>query len=225
VQDERDEIRARIDLVDLVGQKVLLKRAGKHWKGLCPFHDDRNPSFYVSPDTGRYKCWSCGEGGDAFTWVMKTQNMEFVEALKTLKSGKLALIPGDPKNSELIRRIVASDDDDRMPPAKSEKKLSELQIATLKQWIQEGAKWQEHWAFSPIHRPELPPGDPLDGKNEVDRFIDARLKAAGVTPSGKADKPTLIRRATLDLTGLPPTVDEIDAFLADSSPEASSVNG
>ena len=84
MRDERDEIRARVDIVDLVGQKVLLKRAGKHWKGLCPFHDDRNPSFLVSADTGRYKCWSCGESGDAFTWVMKTQNVEFPEALKLL---------------------------------------------------------------------------------------------------------------------------------------------
>lgn len=84
MRDERDEIRSRIDLVDLVGQRVLLKRAGKHWKGLCPFHDDRNPSFYVSSDTGRYKCWSCGEGGDIFTWVMKTQNVEFGDALRIL---------------------------------------------------------------------------------------------------------------------------------------------
>jgi DNA primase len=84
VRDERDEIRARIDIVDLVGQKVLLKRAGKHWKGLCPFHDDRSPSFYVSPDIGRYRCWSCGEAGDIFNWVMKSQNVDFGDALRLL---------------------------------------------------------------------------------------------------------------------------------------------
>ena len=84
MSDERDDIRARVSIVDLVSQRVQLKKQGKDWKGLCPFHDDRNPSFTVSPRTGRYKCWSCGEGGDVFNWVMKTQNIEFPEALETL---------------------------------------------------------------------------------------------------------------------------------------------
>ncbi|MBI1756160.1 MAG: DNA primase [Fimbriimonas ginsengisoli] len=100
--EELREIRSRIDLVDLVGQKVSLRRAGKHWKGLCPFHDDRNPSFYVSRELGRYTCWSCGEKGDAFTWVMKTQNLDFSEALRQL--AKLAGVElrrrGRPKESQ-----------------------------------------------------------------------------------------------------------------------------
>ena len=82
--DERDEIRSRIDIVELVGGRVALRRQGKTFKGLCPFHDDKKPSFTVDPLTGRYKCWSCGEGGDCFTWVMKTQNLDFPEALKEL---------------------------------------------------------------------------------------------------------------------------------------------
>ncbi len=82
--DETREIRARVELLDLVSQRVSLKKAGRNWKGLCPFHEDRNPSFTVSPETGRYKCWSCGEGGDIFTWVMKTQNVDFKEALQIL---------------------------------------------------------------------------------------------------------------------------------------------
>jgi len=84
VTDERDEVRARIDIAELVGREVALKRAGKVYKGLCPFHQDRNPSFTVSAETGRYKCWSCGETGDIFTWVMKRQNVEFGEALRIL---------------------------------------------------------------------------------------------------------------------------------------------
>jgi DNA primase len=84
VNDERDEIRARVDIVDLIGSSVRLERKGKSYKGLCPFHADKKPSFDVSPDTGRYNCWSCGEKGDIFTWVMKTQNVEFPEALRTL---------------------------------------------------------------------------------------------------------------------------------------------
>ncbi len=82
--DERDEIRARINIVQLVGQRVSLKKAGKDWKGLCPFHDDKTPSFTVSERNGNYRCWSCGEHGDMFTWVMKTQNVEFPEALEIL---------------------------------------------------------------------------------------------------------------------------------------------
>jgi DNA primase len=84
VSDQVDEVRSRIDIVELVGQTVPLKRAGKNWKGLCPFHQDRNPSFYVNDQTGYYKCWSCNESGDIFTWVMKTQNVDFREALEIL---------------------------------------------------------------------------------------------------------------------------------------------
>lgn len=82
--DERDEIRARVNLVELVSRRVSLKKSGKNWTGLCPFHDDKNPSFNVSASTGYYRCWSCGEKGDAFTWIMKTQGVEFGEALRIL---------------------------------------------------------------------------------------------------------------------------------------------
>lgn len=111
--DERDEIRSRIDLVELVGQKVALKRTGKNWKGLCPFHDDRNPSFYVSPDIGYYRCWSCGEKGDAFTWVMKTQNLTFIEALQSLaQQAGVTLKPrsGDVSKIESDQRAAAMDE-------------------------------------------------------------------------------------------------------------------
>jgi len=84
VSDELDDIRARIGIVELVGESVSLKRTGRNWVGLCPFHDDRRPSFNVSDQIGRYKCWSCGESGDVFTWVMKTQNMTFPEAIEVL---------------------------------------------------------------------------------------------------------------------------------------------
>ncbi len=84
MSDELDEIRRRISIVDLVGQVVKLKRSGKNWTGLCPFHGDKNPSFMVSETSGQYRCWSCGEKGDLFSWVMKTRNMTFVEALNML---------------------------------------------------------------------------------------------------------------------------------------------
>ena len=84
MSDERDEIRARIDIVELVGASVRLDKKGKSYSGLCPFHADKKPSFHVTQETGRYICWSCGEKGDIFTWVMKTQNVEFPEALRFL---------------------------------------------------------------------------------------------------------------------------------------------
>ncbi|MES1228174.1 MAG: DNA primase, partial [Armatimonadota bacterium] len=82
--DEIDEIRRRIDIVDLVSSRVQLKRAGKNFVGLCPFHDDKRPSFNVSPLIGRYTCWSCGAKGDIFNWVMETQKVDFAEALRIL---------------------------------------------------------------------------------------------------------------------------------------------
>jgi DNA primase len=98
--DETREIRARIDIVELVGQKVSLKRLGKSWKGLCPFHEDKNPSFTVSAETGRYRCWACNEAGDIFNWVMKTQNVEFREALEILaKQAGVTLSKRGPQES------------------------------------------------------------------------------------------------------------------------------
>jgi DNA primase len=101
--DERELVRSRTDIVELVGQRVILKRVGKHFAGLCPFHDDRNPSFSVDPQTGRYRCWSCGESGDVFTWVMKTESVDYLESLRilalragiTLARGKGAFDPNE----------------------------------------------------------------------------------------------------------------------------------
>lgn len=94
--DEIDEIRRRIHIVDLVSQQVHLKRSGKNYTGLCPFHEDKRPSFSVNPDLGRYRCWSCGEAGDIFTWVMKTQNQSFGEALRTLAEQAGVKLTGGP---------------------------------------------------------------------------------------------------------------------------------
>jgi len=109
---EIDLVRARIDLVDLISQRVLLRRTGKNWKGLCPFHDDRNPSFTVSRETGRYKCWSCGAGGDAFTWVMETQKVDFPEALRILAQQAGVTLSerqaGDPGKRTLYEQMMTS---------------------------------------------------------------------------------------------------------------------
>lgn len=143
------------------------------------------------------------------------------EAFKPAKSGDYAIVPGDLQKSQLIARITAKDEDDRMPPAKTGKKLTPAQIDLLKRWIAEGATWQSHWAYEAPKRPALPTVKEKNWpKNEIDQFILANLEKEGLKPSPEADKPTLIRRASLDLTGLPPTPEEIDSFLADKSPQS-----
>lgn len=142
------------------------------------------------------------------------------DAFRELKSGAHALVAGDLTKSALASRIVASDPEDIMPPLKFEKPLSSAQIALLRRWIQEGAKWQKHWSFVPPQPPVVPASTIGDSKNPIDAFVSERLNQAGFKPNPEADRSTLIRRATLDLTGLPPTIDEVDAFLNDNAPKA-----
>jgi hypothetical protein len=106
---------------------------------------------------------------------------------------------------ELLRRITTDDEDDRMPPSDIGPRLTAAQVATVRRWIAGGAKWQPHWAFAPVRRPPAPAAQSPWVRNDVDRFVLARLQAAGLTPSPEADRVTLIRRVSLDLTGLPPT--------------------
>ena len=143
------------------------------------------------------------------------------EALKAAKSGDIAIVPGDLKRSALLARINTTDPDEIMPPPKSHKKLSTMQKEKLRQWIAQGAKYEQHWAFLP---PVAAPAPTVQRtawpRNDLDRFILSRLESEGVAPSPEATRATLIRRASLDLIGLPPTPAEVDAFVADKSPQA-----
>ncbi|MCC6820772.1 MAG: PSD1 domain-containing protein [Verrucomicrobia subdivision 3 bacterium] len=142
-------------------------------------------------------------------------------ALAPLKSGEVAIVPGDLAKSGLIARITTKDEDDLMPPVKSGKRLTAPQINLLKQWIAQGADWKAHWSFI---KPERPPVPAVKSqrwpRNPIDSFILARLDKERLRPAKEADKATLIRRVTFDLTGLPPTLAEVDAFLADAKPDA-----
>ncbi len=134
------------------------------------------------------------------------------------RAGRPAIVPGDLAKSELFRRITAEDEEERMPPIASGRKLTPQQIRLLRRWIKQGAKWQKHWSFIPLVRPALPEVKNTKlVQNAIDAFILARLEREGLTPTPEADKTTLIRRLTLDLTGLPPTPAEVDAFLSDPS--------
>ena len=142
-------------------------------------------------------------------------------AFAKLDSGATAIVAGDLAASELVRRITSTDPDQLMPPPESGKKLTAAQIETLKRWVEQGAEWKGHWSFLKAERHALPAvSDEAWSANTIDRFILSRLDQAGLKHAPEADKATLIRRVTLDLTGLPPTPEEVDAFLADNSPEA-----
>lgn len=124
-------------------------------------------------------------------------------------------------DSEVYARIIHADPAERMPPADSGKTLSDAQIAKLKQWLDEGAKYEQHWAFVKPARAEVPAVSQIAWpKNGIDNFILARLEQEGIAPSPEADKITVLRRVHLDLTGLPPTPAEVDAFNADDAPDA-----
>ena len=131
------------------------------------------------------------------------------------------ITPGKPAESLLYQRISEQRAGRRMPPASSHKTLTEKQIDTLKRWIESGADWKEHWAFITPSRPQQPPVKTAQwARTPIDRFLLAKIESAGLSPAAPANKRTLIRRVSLDLTGLPPTPEEVDAFLADTSPDA-----
>jgi hypothetical protein len=144
-------------------------------------------------------------------------------AYASLKSDsrKHAIVPGNPNRSEVYRRIISDDPDYMMPTPTSNLSLTNREIALIRRWIEQGAEYQQHWAFIPPEKPELPPvSDPDWPQNEIDYFILEKIDEAETTPSGRAARETLLRRVSFDLTGLPPTVEELDRFLADDSPDA-----
>jgi hypothetical protein len=142
-------------------------------------------------------------------------------AFAALEEGGHVVVPGKPEESELHKRIITDDQDDLMPPPKSNKVLTERQKAILKKWIEQGAEWKGHWAYLPVQRPALPAVDkPGFVRNPIDKFVLASLAAAELEPAPEADRVTLIRRLYFDLLGLPPTNAQVDAFVNDASPDA-----
>ena len=136
-----------------------------------------------------------------------------------LDSGEVGIVPGDLEQSSLWQRIDAHDEDERMPPEGDP--LSDAEKKTLRRWIEQGAQWQEHWAFIPPQPQEPPPVKNTDWiRNPIDAFVLSKLEARGLEPAPAADRRVLIRRVYYDLTGLPPTPEEVEAFATDESPDA-----
>jgi len=142
--------------------------------------------------------------------------------LDTAAGAARVIVPGRSGESELMRRLLSPEADELMPPPRAKKPLSAGQIAILQRWIDSGANWGQHWAFAPIRRPTVPlvSEESWPRRNPIDAFIQARLRPAGLMPSPEADRATLIRRLSLDLTGLPPTPEEVAEFRNDSRPDA-----
>jgi hypothetical protein len=165
-------------------------------------------------------CYTChGPDGESREADLQLDKKEIV--FGTLPSDNVAIVPGHADQSELYRRISTDDIDQRMPPEDHDKQLTADEIGRIKQWIDDGAQWDEHWAFVAPLRPPLPPvEDEAACRGAIDRFLLARLEQENLKPSPEADKTTLIRRVTLDLTGLPPTPQEVDQFVADPSSDA-----
>ena len=131
-----------------------------------------------------------------------------------------AIVVGDANASELIARIVSTDPDTQMPPPDSGRSINRQQIETLKQWINDGAEFESHWSFIAPQRPTVPVDTTQWSNHPIDRFVLSKMQTVGLEPSPEADRSTWIRRVTFDLTGLPPTIEEIDGFEADPSPQA-----
>lgn len=145
---------------------------------------------------------------------------ELTGATKELKSGERAIIPGDIENSEMVRRMLSTDPDDIMPPPDLNRPLTKAERDVLIQWIKEGAKYEPHWAFVPPVKSEPPKAGEGWVRDPIDRFVAAAAAKAGLTTQPETDRATLLRRMHLAVTGLPPSPEETDAFLADKSPEA-----
>ena len=190
------------------------------WRGVGPLHhkwlgDDVRFSRDIRPIFNQ-NCVHCHGG------VRQKNGVSFIfreDALGVGKSGRRTIVPGKPDSSELVARITSTDPETRMPYHAPP--LPPQQVALLRQWIKEGAKWEDHWAFVAPKPQPLPAVNRLDGvRQPLDRFILARLEKEGLAPSPEADKAALLRRVSFDLTGLPPTPEEQETYLADSSPNA-----
>jgi hypothetical protein len=139
------------------------------------------------------------------------------EATRKTKSGSTPIVPGKPEESEIIRRIFATDKFEVMPPPDAHKELTAQQKETLKRWVAEGAQYEGHWAYQPLTRPVPLQVASKNIRNPIDAFIQTRLAQANLQPAPEADRRTLIRRVSLDLTGIPPTPQEVAAFVNDKS--------
>jgi len=206
---------ARFPLVLLIAVAVTAVRqwpVTAHAEGVAPARLDFNRD--IRPILSE-NCFYChGQDGQK-----READLRLDDRAAALEAG--AIVPGDPGASTMLERIHSTDPDVQMPPPNSNRRLSDAQKKLLDRWIKDGAEYAEHWAFTAPVRPTPPAVQQADWpRNDIDRFVLATIEAAGLKPSPEADRATLIRRLHADLTGLPPTPEEVDAFVADADPQA-----
>ncbi|HRQ72669.1 MAG TPA: PSD1 and planctomycete cytochrome C domain-containing protein [Phycisphaerales bacterium] len=166
------------------------------------------------------RCFKC-HGPDEAAREAGLRLDTFEGATGALRHGGRAIVPGEPGAGELLRRVTSDDAEERMPPPEAGAPLTAREVETLRRWVEEGARYEAHWSLVAPRRAEPPRvGDEGWVRNEIDRFVLARLEREGLRPSAEADRSTLIRRVSLDLTGLPPTPEEVEAFVGDARPDA-----
>ena len=166
------------------------------------------------------RCFQC-HGPDDQARKAGLRLDRFESAIKELKSGDNAIVPGKPPQSELLERVTSTDDDELMPPPKNGTKLTAQQVEVFRRWIAQGAKYTIHWSYIKPERPTIPAvHDTAWPHNDLDRLVLANLEQQGLHPSAPADRYALIRRVSIDLTGLPPSIQEADAFAKDTRPDA-----
>ena len=166
-------------------------------------------------------CFRC-HGPDEETVEAGLRLDSFTSATAELESGNYAIVPGQPARSEMLKRITAADEDERMPPVEAGPRLKPKEIALLERWITSGGSFAKHWSLVPP-RDATPPANASDSswvRNRIDAFVLRRLQEEGLQPSAMADRFALARRAAIDLTGLPPTIEDVDRFVNDSRPDA-----
>ena len=168
------------------------------------------------------RCFSChGPDAEGRVTDLRFDTEEGMRVALAASPHSRAVRPNNTDGSELVHRILSRDDAYRMPPPESNLKLSAEEKAILVRWIEQGADFEDHWAFTPPERPAVPTvKDASWPRDDLDRFVLARMERAGLAPAEAASREAWIRRVTFDLTGLPPSVDEIDAFLADPTDQA-----
>ncbi|WP_158860337.1 PSD1 and planctomycete cytochrome C domain-containing protein [Lunatibacter salilacus] len=219
------EVRRRIAIYPLLGLSLWLlltsceKSDIKVEDGKLP--DQISYNLHIRPILSD-NCFAC-HGPDANKREAGLRLDIEKEAFKTLQDNPQAhtIVPGDIKRSEVYKRIVSNDANDQMPPPESNLALSDHQIRLIEKWIKQGAAFEPHWAFIPPQSPELPKVKSNSWvKNEIDYFILKEQENQGLNPNKEADKETLLRRLSLDLTGLPPSLNLMERFMADNSPEA-----
>jgi len=187
--------------------------------GMCLAADETPVSFSrdVRPILSN-RCFKC-HGFDPLTREAGLR-LDTRDGLFAELNGQHSFVPGNVAESEALRRVLSDDDDERMPPPSAKKDLTSREKAILRKWVEQGAPWEPHWAYLAPQRPEVPHPENVTTDHPVDRFIIQRLQEAGLSAATEADRSTLIRRVFLDLTGLPPTPEEADAFVNDSDPLA-----